>query len=136
MIQSLGNAARERLEAGARHEKLFGAARAAQAAFVKAAAPAMIGAQTQLSSVFGAADFNQDEATRAERVVEQMGDVVAGGNLMAFNLISALSSDSGDTLEAIEKEFRAAQKRVKTNLDLLPEGSTTTALRGAVANLV
>ncbi|QWG19060.1 HAMP domain-containing protein [Bradyrhizobium sediminis] len=135
-IQSLGNAARERLEAGAQHEKLYGAVRTAQAAFVKAAAPAMIGAQTQLSGIFGAADFNQDEATKAEQVVDQIGDVVASGNLMAFNLISALSSDSGDTLEAIDKEFRSAQQRVKKTLDLLPKSSATTALHTAASGLM
>ena len=136
MIQSLGNAARERLETGAQHEKLYGAVRAAQTAFVKAAGPAMIGAQTQLNGIFGAPDFSQDEATKAEQVVEQLGDVVAGGNLMAFNLISALSSDSSDALEAIEKEFRTAQKRVKSNLDLLPNGSSTTALRAAASGVM
>ena len=107
------------------------ALRTAQAAFVKAAAPAMVDAQTQLNGIFGAADFSQDEATKAEQIVEQLGDVVAGGNLMAFNMMSALSSDSSDTLEAIEKEFRTAQQRVKSNLDLLPKGSATTALRNA-----
>ena len=136
MIQSLGNAARERLETGAQHDKLYGAVRTAQTAFVKAAGPAMLGAQTQLNGIFGAPDFSQDEATKAEQVVEQLGDVVAGGNLMAFNLISALSSDTSDTLEAIEKEFRTAQQRVKKNLDLLPNGSSTTALRTAAAGVM
>ena len=135
-VQSLGNAARERLEAGAQHEKLYGIVRTSQAAFVKAAAPAMIGAQTQLSGIFGAADFNQDEATKAEQVVDQIGDVVAGGNLMAFNMISALSSDSSDTLEAIEKEFRTAQQRVKKTLDLLPKSSATTALYTGTSGLM
>ena len=93
----------------------------------------MIGAQTQLSGIFGAADFNQDEATKAEQVVDQIGDVVAGGNLMAFNMISALSSDSSDTLEAIDKEFRTAQQRVKKTLDLLPKSSATTALHTAAS---
>ena len=65
MIKSLGGAARERLETGAQHEKLYEALRTAQAGFVKAAAPAMVDAQTQLSSIFGAANFNQDEATKA-----------------------------------------------------------------------
>ncbi|MDB5580308.1 MAG: chemotaxis protein [Bradyrhizobium sp.] len=136
MIQSLGNAARERLEIGVQHEKLYSAVRAAQTAFVKAAGPAMVGAQTQLNGIFGAPDFSQDEATKAEQVVEQLGDVVAGGNLMAFNLISALSSDSSDALETIEKEFRSAQQRVKKNLDLLPNGSSTTALRAAASGVM
>jgi hypothetical protein len=45
MIKSLGGAARERLETGAQHEKLYEALRTAQAGFVKAAAPAMVDAQ-------------------------------------------------------------------------------------------
>jgi methyl-accepting chemotaxis protein len=136
VIQSLGNAARERLEVAAQHEKLYGAVRAAQTAFVKAAAPAMIGAQTQLSGIFGAADFNQDDATKAEQVVDQISDVVSGGNLIAFNMIAALSSDSSDALEAIEKETRTAQQRVKKNLDLLPKSATTTALHTAASGLM
>ena len=36
-------------------------------------------------------------------------------------MIAALSANGSDTLEAIEKEFKAAQARVKSNLDLLPE---------------
>ena len=135
-IQSLDKAARERLEAGAQHEKLYGAVRTAQAAFVKAAGPAVIGAQTALNGIFGAAEFSQDEATKAEQIVDQLGDVVAGGNLMAFNMISALSSDSSETLETIEKESRTAQQRVKKNLDLLPKSSATTALHSAASGLL
>ena len=41
-------------------------------------------------------------------------------------MIAALSTNSSDTLEAIEKEFRTAQARVKSNLELLPK---TTAMR-------
>ena len=52
---------------------------------------------------------------------------------MASEMIAALSANSSDTLEAIEKEFKAAQARVKSNLDLLPKNSGTRALgrRGA-----
>ena len=96
----------------------------------------MIDAQTELNAIFGAPNFNQDEATKAEQIVDQLGDVIAGGNLMAFNLISALSSDSSDALETIDKEFRTAQQRVKKNLDLLPKSSATTALHTAASGLM
>ena len=55
-INSLGAAASERLDAAGQHEKLYGAVRTAQAAFVKAAGPAVIGAQTALNGIFGACD--------------------------------------------------------------------------------
>jgi methyl-accepting chemotaxis protein len=135
-IKSLGDAARERLEAGAQHAKQYDAVRKAQAAFVAAAGPAMIGAQTQLNGIFGAANFSQDEATQAEQTVEQIGEIIAGSNRMAFNMIAALSADTSDTLEIIEKEFRIAQKRVKSNLDLLPQGSATTSLRNTALSLL
>ncbi|MBA2397217.1 MAG: HAMP domain-containing protein [Bradyrhizobium sp.] len=135
MIKSLGSAARERLETGVQHEKLYEALRTAQAGFVKAAAPAMVDAQTQLNGIFGAANFNQDEATKAEKTVEQISDIIAAGNLTAFNMMAALSSESSDTLETIEKQTRTAQKSLKSNLDQLPKGSLTTALDNAAKAL-
>ena len=131
MIKSLGGAARERLETGAQHEKLYEALRTAQATFVKAAAPAMLDAQTQLTGIFGAANFNQDEATKAEKTVEQISDIIAAGNLTAFNMMATLTSESSDTLEAIEKQTRNAQQSLKSNLDQLPKGTLTTALGNA-----
>src|ERR1700709_497291 len=47
MINSLGSAARERLEAGARHARQYDALRQAQSEFVAAARPAMQDAQTR-----------------------------------------------------------------------------------------
>ena len=135
MVKSLGSAARERLEAGAQHDKLYDAVRKAQADFLAAGGPAMINAQTQLNGIFGAADFSQDEATKAEKTLDQLSDVVNGGNRMAFGLIAALSSGSSDTLEVIEKEFRTAQERVKKNLDTLPKSSATTAVRNTTLAL-
>ena len=41
----------------------------------------MLDAQTQLNGIFGAPDFSQEEATKAEQVVEQLGDVVADRHL-------------------------------------------------------
>ncbi len=136
MIKSLGGAARERLESGVQHEKLYETLRTAQAAFVKAAAPAMVDAQTQLNGIFGAANFNQDEASKAEKTVEQISEIIAAGNLTAFSMMAALSSESSDTLETIEKQTRAAQQRLKSNLDQLPKGSLTTALGNAAKDLV
>ena len=80
MSKRLGSAARERLEAAAQHAKLYGAVRKAQAAFVAAAAPAMLDAQTELNGAFGAVNFSQEEAGKAEQTVNQIGEVVGGGN--------------------------------------------------------
>ena len=80
--------------------------RKAQPDFLAAGGPAMINAQTQLNSIFGAADFWQDEAAKAAK-----------------------------TLEGIEKEFGTAQERVKKNLDTLPKSSATTAVRNTSSTI-
>jgi len=135
-IKSLVAAARERLETAAQHEKQYDALRNAQASFVAAASPAMMDAQTQINAILGSANLSQDDAAQAARTVDQLGNVIASSNLMASEMIAALSANSSDTLEAIENEFKATQARVKSNLDLLPKNSGTTALGDAALKLL
>jgi methyl-accepting chemotaxis protein len=132
-IKSLGAAARERLGAAAQHETLYRALRSAQAGFVAAASPAMMDAQTTINAILGSANLSQDDATEAARTVEQLGNVISSSNLMASDMMAALSADSSNTLDAIEKEFQETQARVKSNLDLLPNG--TKALKEAALKL-
>ena len=135
-IKSLVAAARERLETAAQHEKQYDALRNAQASFVAAASPAMMDAQTQINAILGSANLSQDDAAQAARTVDQLGNVIASSNLMASEMIAALSANSSDTLEAIENEFKATQARVKSNLDLLPKSSGTAALGDAALKLL
>ena len=135
-IKSLGAAARERLEAAAQHETQYHALRKAQSAFVAAAGPALIDAHTELNSIYAAANFSQADATKAQRTVDQLGEIGSGGNLMAFSMMAALSATGSDTLDAIEKEARYAQTRVKANLDSLPKTTAMNALRAAASKLL
>jgi methyl-accepting chemotaxis protein len=135
-IKSLGAAARERLEAAAQHEKQYDALRKAQAAFVAAAAPAMMDAQAQINAILGSANLSPDDAVEAVRTVDQLGNVVASGNLMASDMIAALSAGGSGTLDAIETEFKATMARVKSNLDSLPKNSGTVALKDAAVKLL
>ena len=95
VIKSLGSAARERLELAAHHEKLYDAVRKAQRRFVAAAGPAAIDAQTELYSIYAAPNFSQAEAIRAHKTADQLADIAASGNLMAFDMIAALSTNNG-----------------------------------------
>jgi len=135
-IARLGSAARERLETAALHDKQFDALRAAQANCVAVANPAMMDAQAQINAILQSANFSPDDAAQAARLVEQLGNVIASSNLMASNMAAALSANSSDTLEAIEKEFKAAQASVKSTLELLPDTSSTKALRDAALKLL
>jgi methyl-accepting chemotaxis protein len=134
--KSLISASRERLEAAAQHDKQYDALRAAQAVFVTASGPAMMDAQAQLNAVLSSATLSIDDATQVARTVEQLGNVIAAGNLAAADMTSALSANSSDTIEAVEKEFKQAGERVKSNLDLLPKNAATKALRDAAMKLL
>jgi methyl-accepting chemotaxis protein len=135
MIQSLGSAARERLETASLHDRQYDALRKAQAEFVATAAPAMMDAQSQLNAILSSADPSSDDASQAARTVEQLGNVIASGNLMASNMAAALSANSSDTLEAIEKDFKETQARVKSNLEMLPKNAGAKALGDGAAKL-
>lgn len=133
---SLVSAARERLDTAALHDKQYQALRNAQAAFVAAASPAMLDAQTQLNAILSAAEVSTDDATQAARTVDQLGNVLASGNLAASEMMAALSAGSSDTLEAIEKQFKETRERVKSNLDMLPGNSAGKAVREAAQSLL
>jgi methyl-accepting chemotaxis protein len=134
--KSLVAAARERLEAAAQHDKQYEALRKAQAAFVAAASPAMLDAEAQVNAILGSANLSADDAAEAARTVEQLSNVTAGSNLMASDMIAALSANGSDTLETIEKEFKATQAAVKSNLDMLPKNAGTKALAEAALKLL
>src|SRR5450432_1159705 len=135
-ITSMVQAARERLEAAALHEKDYHALRDAQAGFVAATGPAMMDAQTQVNAILNSANLYPDDATRAAQTVEQLGNVIASGHLAASEMMAALSADSSATLEAIEKEFNATQASIKSSFDVLPGNSGTAALKKAALNLL
>jgi methyl-accepting chemotaxis protein len=135
-IKSLGTAAKERLDAAAAHERLYQAVRSAQAGFIAAANPAMMDAEATINAILGSANLSQDDATEAARKVEQLGNVISSSNLMASDMMAALSADSAVTLEAIEQEFQQTQARVKSSLDLLPKNRATKALQDAALKLL
>jgi methyl-accepting chemotaxis protein len=134
--QSLVSAARERLDASAEHDKQFEALRGAQTNFAAAANPIMLDAQAGLNAVLASAVPSVDDANEAARNVDQVGNVAAGGNLAASQLIAALSANSSDTLETLEKDFKATQGRVKASLDLLPNNAGIAPLREAALKML
>ena len=89
-INSLGSAARERLDLAAQHDRQYGALRSAQTGFVAAASPAMMDAQAEINAILGSADLSRDDAVQAARTVEQLAEVIASGNLAASNMTAAL----------------------------------------------
>ncbi|MBR0842824.1 HAMP domain-containing protein [Bradyrhizobium liaoningense] len=134
--QSLAKAARERLDIAALHDKQYDALRSAQSAFVGAASPAMLNAQTQVNAILGSANLSAEDATEAAQTVGQLGNVVASGNLAAADMSAALSANTSDKLDDIQKEFKTAQGRLRSNLDLLPNNQGTKMLRETAEKLL
>jgi methyl-accepting chemotaxis protein len=134
--QSLASAARERLDVAALHEKQYDALRTAQGVFVGAASPAMLDAQTRVNAILSSADLSASDATEASQTVGQLGNVVASGNLAAADMSAALSASTSDKLDDIEKEFKTAQGRLRSNLDLLPTNDATKAMQQAADKLL
>jgi methyl-accepting chemotaxis protein len=133
--KSLVSASRERLEAAAQHDKQYDALRVAQAAFVAAGSPVMMDAQIRINAILGSANLSTSDATEAAQTVDQLSNVTASGNLAAADLVAALSANSSDKLDDIQREFKAAAGRVSSNLDLLPNNAGTKALQEAAAKL-
>lgn len=134
--QSLAKAARERLDIAALHEKQYDVLRNAQGAFVGAASPAMLDAQTRVNAILGSADLSTADATDAAQTVGQLGNVVASGNLAAADMSAALSASTSDRLDDIQKEFKTAQGRLRSNLDLLPDNQGNKMLRDTAEKLL
>ncbi|MCP3475248.1 methyl-accepting chemotaxis protein [Bradyrhizobium sp. CCGUVB1N3] len=134
--QSLTSAARERLDVAALHDKQYDALRKAQGDFVGAASPAMLNAQTQVNAILGSANLSAEDATEAAQTVGQLGNVVASGNLAAADMSAALSANTADKLDDIQKEFKTAQGRLRSNLDLLPDNQGSKMLRETAEKLL
>jgi methyl-accepting chemotaxis protein len=135
-IKSLSSAASERLELAAQHEKQYDALRKAHANFVAVANPAMMDAQTRINAILGSANLSQDDATEAARAVEQLGNVISSSNLVASDMMAALSAASSEALDPIEKAFQVAQQSVKSNLVTLGKSTWTATLRDAALKLL
>jgi methyl-accepting chemotaxis protein len=134
--KSLAAAARERLATAREHDKQYNALRHAQTTFAAIARPAMTDAQARIRDILGSASIAPEDATQAARAVDQLGSVLAGSNLMASDMTAALSANSSEALDAIGKEFKVTQQRVKSNLDLLAENPANAAIEAAALQLM
>src|SRR5215470_9172995 len=108
----------------------------AQAASLAAQSPVMLDAQTQVNAILSSADLSASDANDAAQTIGQLGNVVATGNLAAADLSAALSANSADKLDDIEKEFKTAQGRLRSNLDLLQDNAANKKLREAAGKLL
>ena len=135
-IKSLGSAAKDRLDAAAQHEQLYRTLREAQKSVAVAANPLMMEAQTRADAVLQSADFSKSDAVEAARTVEQLGNVIATSNLVASDMMVALSASSNEVLGEIEKTIRVWQQRLKSSIAALSGKHGTDGLEQSVLKLL
>ncbi len=135
-IRSLGAAAQERLDLAQTHNKVYDSLRQSHDEFIAVANPAMLNAQTQMNAVLASANLSQDDATEAGRRIDQLGNVIALSNLAASNLMAALSARDADALEPVETSFKQASQQVNANIEALPAGETSAAIKAAAQKLL
>lgn len=135
-VKSLGNAAKERLDLATRHQTLYEELRTRQAAFVAAANPAMMAAQANINAILTSANLSTDDATEAARAVELLGNAVSSTDIVASDMMAALSAPTSDALEQISTSLEAAKKRATSSLDALPDRRSTADIKAAAQNLL
>ncbi|MDB5566837.1 MAG: chemotaxis protein [Tardiphaga sp.] len=135
-IRSLGAAAQERLDAAAQHQKLYEELREAETLFVSMSAPALMDAQGSMTAALRSANFSRDNAAEVAKTIEQVSDIVASTNLIASDLMSALSVNKAEALAPIERTFQAGQRRVKSMLDAVANVSGADDLKDAALKVL
>ncbi|MBN9003749.1 MAG: methyl-accepting chemotaxis protein, partial [Rhizobiales bacterium] len=135
-VKSLGNAAKERLDLATRHQRLYEELRTHQAAFVAAANPAMMAAQANINAILTSANLSTDDATEAARAVELLGNAVSSTNVVAADMMAALSAPTSDALEQISASLDAAKKRAMSSLEALPDRRSTADIKAAAQKLL
>jgi methyl-accepting chemotaxis protein len=135
-IRSLGAAAQERLDAAAQHQKLYEELREAETLFVSMSAPALMDAQGSMTAALRSANFSRDNAAEVAKTIEQVGDIVASTNLIAADLMSALSVNKAEALAPIERTFQAGQRRVKSMLASIANASGADDLKDSALKVL
>ncbi|WP_022722001.1 methyl-accepting chemotaxis protein [Rhodopseudomonas sp. B29] len=135
-IRSLGAAAQERLTLAKQHSVLFDALRGSHDAFIQVATPAMLDAQIRMNATLSSANLSQDDAVEDGRRIEQLGNVIAQSNLIASNLMAALSAPGAEAIEPLERSYKDARALVESNLAGMPETDTTKTISAAAQKLM
>ena len=135
-IQSLGSAAKERLDAASQREKLYEALIAAHTAFSTTADPAMESARTVVTALMSSAQANDTQIAIATKSVEQLGYLIADANLLVVNMAASLSASKSEAIDAQQDAFKRTLANIKPNLELFADDKSTEALRNAVTKLI
>jgi len=135
-IQTLTAAAQQGLDAAAQHQKIFDSLCEAETSFVTMSSPALMDAQSSMTSALMSPNFSRNNATAVARTIEQVSDIVASTNLIASDLMSALSVNNTNALKPIERTFQAGRRRVTSMIDSVATVSGADDLKDSALKLL
>ncbi len=136
MIQSLGSAAKERLEAAKHRERLYEALITEHAAFTWTTDLAMEGARATVTALLSSAETNDTQIAIANKEAEQIGYLIADSNLMVVNMAAALSATKAESLETLQEAFKKSRDNLKTNMEVPAKDQATEGVRSAIVKLI
>jgi methyl-accepting chemotaxis protein len=136
MITRLGSAAKERMDAAAQREERYRLLQETHRALVDLAMPAMLAAQAQVKAALATASSADGEIASATRTAEQLSNVIADGNLLAADLMAAISASTAVSLDSVQKRFGAVQARLKSSLGAMDESGAGSKIKQAALKLM
>ncbi len=125
MVALLGTAANGKITAASARAAKYTELRNIHGAFVAAATPAMLDAQTMMNAVLASATVSQEDISAAARGVEVIGRLMSEANLMAAELSAVLAAPSPEELERIQGAVELAGGRLA---DAIEQAGTTPGL--------
>src|SRR5258708_9313862 len=96
----------------------------------------MLASQNQINAILESANLAPDDAAQVGGTMGQLGYVFFFKQKTAYEMIAALSANASETLDTIEKEFKASKEHLKSSLDLLPKNAPSRALTDAAVKLL
>jgi methyl-accepting chemotaxis protein len=135
-INSLGNAAKERLDIAAEREKQYDTLRVAHSHFLESAGPEMMEAQIKLNALLASSEIEADVAKDAASGVERLSTIISDGNRMAADMMGAMSAGTSGDIDALQESFTATRKRIDPLLTSLAEIKSAAPLHAAAMKLL
>jgi len=135
-INSLGNAAKERLDIVADREKQYDTLRLAQSHFQESAAPEMADAQTRLNALLTAAEIDGDLVKEVAYSVERLSTIISDCNSMAADMMGAMSASNSGDIDTLQESFATTRKHIDARLKSLAEIKSAAPLHSAAIKLL
>ncbi|WP_315835717.1 methyl-accepting chemotaxis protein [Bradyrhizobium prioriisuperbiae] len=135
-INSLGKAAKERLDIAAEREKQYDTLRFAQTHFQSSAAPEMVDAQTRLNALLAGQEIEADLVKEVAYSVERISTIISDSNGLTADMMGALSASTSGDIDTLQESFATTRKHVDPLLKSLANIKSAAPMYAAAMKLI